>query len=267
MMGFLIVLALLILFVWLGLSVKPADFPRLQSGATEDNSLTLPDTLPPPVARFYARVAELPVPILRTWAVSGQAILRFGGIPFPARFRFIHRAGRDYAHIMDATIFGWPLLKGFETFIGGKGRLVLPFGVSENSNKINQASNLSLWAESIFLPTVLAAHPGVRWEPVDESTARLFVPFGTGEDRLTVSFDADSGLICAVDAMRYRDESDNKIPWHGEYSDWKVLDSALMPTMWAIRWMDQKQPWSTWTIHEFMPNIDDSLISMSGRER
>lgn len=260
MMGFVIVVALLLLIGWPGLRVKPADFPRLKSGHTEYRTLALSNALPPPVERFYARISELSVPVLRTWAVSGQATLRFGGIPFPARFRFIHRAGQDYVHVMDATVFGVPLLKAFESFSGGKARLELPFGVTENSDKVNQASNLSLWAESVFLPTVLSENPRVSWEPVDETTARLFVPFGDSEDRLTVSFDPDSGLISAVDALRYRGVKDEKTPWHGEYSDWKLLNGILMPTTWQIRWMDQPRPWSTWTIRDFTPNVDDSLI-------
>ena len=43
------------------------------------------------------------------------------GIAFPARFRFIHEAGRGYRHYIEATVFGLPLMKVNERYLGPPG--------------------------------------------------------------------------------------------------------------------------------------------------
>lgn len=37
--------------------------------------------------------------------------MRVGGLTFRARFRFTHKAGQDYRHYIEATIFGITILK------------------------------------------------------------------------------------------------------------------------------------------------------------
>ena len=39
-----------------------------------------------------------------------------------------------------------------ETYLDGKSRLELPFGVIEDEPKADQAANLGLWGESAWLP-------------------------------------------------------------------------------------------------------------------
>ena len=84
--------------------------------------------------------------------ITGRGRLRFMGITFPARLRFIHDAGQGYRHYIEATIFGLPILKVNERYLDGQARMELPVGVVENEPKINMAANLGLWGESIWLP-------------------------------------------------------------------------------------------------------------------
>lgn len=163
---------------WIGLRVKPKSFPAYPGQTPSLDTVELPADLPAPVARYYKVTIGDRIPVIESAVITGRATVRFTGIRFPARFRFTHIAGQNYRHYIEATIFGYPILKVNEHYLDGKSRLELPFGVVENEPKVDMAANLGLWAESIWLPTVFITDPRVRWEAIDDTAARLVVPFG-----------------------------------------------------------------------------------------
>lgn len=139
----------------LALSIKPHPFPRYPQRSPALKTIDLPAHLPAPVNRYYETVIESAV-------VTGRARLRFMGIPLQGRFRFTHKAGQGYRHYIEATLFGIPIMKVSETYLDGRARLELPFGVVENEPKVDSAANLGLWAESIWLPSIWVTDPQVR---------------------------------------------------------------------------------------------------------
>jgi hypothetical protein len=226
----------------------------------------MPGGLPSPVERFYRALYGQSLPHITSAVVSGRARLRISGLTFPARFRFSYIAGQSYRHYIEATIFGLPVMKVNEHYLEGHSRLELPFGVVEHEPKVDQAANLGLWGESIWLPAICLTDPRASWLPVDQDTALLRVPFGQEEQTFLVRFDPRSGLLSHLEAMRYRDASDEaKTLWINEVHEWRQVAGHTAAAVASVTWFDQGKPWAVFTVEQLVYNVDlDGYIRNRG---
>ena len=253
---FLGVVVVLIMLGWLGLRVKPQPFPAFPQQASVTETIPLPDGLPAPVERFYRQVYGERVPVIESAVLTGRATMRLNGITFPARFRFTHDAGQRYRHYIEATVFGLPLMKVNEHYLDGKGRLELPFGVEE-APQVDQGANLALWGEPIWFPSIWITDTRVRWEPIDEDTALLVVPFGGEEQQFVARFDPQTGLLSILESMRYKGaDAEAKILWINQALQWDTLDGYTIPAVGAVTWFDEGTPWAVFTVEDVVYNAD-----------
>lgn len=244
---------------WLGLQVQPKPFSAYPEQTPALDTVELPADLPTPVARYYKTIIGDRIPVIESAVITGRGRLRIKGITFPARFRFTHIAGQGYRHYIEATVFGYSLMKVNEWYLDGHARMELPVGVIENEPKIDMAANLALWGEAVWLPSILITDPRARWEAIDDTTARLVVPFGEQKDTFTVAFDPQTGLIRTMEAMRYREATDEvKTPWRNEPLGWQAFHGVRIPSPAATTWLDEGTPWAVWTIEDVAYNVDVS---------
>jgi len=255
--GIVIALVVLLLVGWLGLQIDPRPFPDYPEPAPKPATAPLPDDLPAPVMRFYWTVYGDQVPVIASAVISGRATMRVGGLKFPARFRFTHQAGRNYRHYIEATWFGLPLMRVNESYLDGRGRMELPFGTIQGEPKIDQAANLGLWAESLWLPSIWLTDPRVTWAPVDAHTALLYVPLEEETETFVARFDPGTGLLDTLEAMRYREADDvRRILWINQALQWRPLDGQTTAVQGAVTWFDQGRPWAVFRVEEIVYNVE-----------
>jgi hypothetical protein len=256
----IVVVVGLFLLGWLGLQVKPKPFPAYPEQPLEMDTIPLPEGLPSPVERFYRIVYGENIPVIQTVVINGRADISPFGVKLPARFIFVHNAGKDYRHYIEATWFGLPIMKVNEGFIDQRSFFESPMGNIYNDASTNQAANLAVWAEAIWFPSIWVMDERVRWEPVDEMTALLYVPFGEGEENFVVRFDPESGLLDTMEAMRYRDAGPKaeKILWITKAFQGKAFGDIYLSTAGSATWFDQGKPWAVFTLEEVKYNVDVS---------
>jgi len=210
------------------------------------------------VERFYKTVYGDQVPLVETVVVKGRAEISPFGVKFPARFIFVHNVGKDYRHYIEATWFGIPFMKVNESYVNGNSHFELPIGTYDNDPSITQGAALGLWAEASWFPSIWVTDERVHWEPVDDKTAVLFVPFGDQEENFVVRFNPDTGLIDFMEAMRCRDAGQelHKILWITQSVNGKNIEDTKLSAIGSATWLDQGKPWAVFTLEEVKYNVD-----------
>ncbi|HEX6608364.1 MAG TPA: DUF6544 family protein [Chloroflexia bacterium] len=230
------------------LLARPAPFAAVAPPFVPPETQPLPADLPAPVARFYRLRYGDAVPVIHTAVLSGRGVMRLGGIPIPVRWRFLHEAERNFRAYFELTLAGIPVLRANEHYRDGHFRQELPFGVEQGEPKNDHSAALRMWAEwALWLPALLLADPAVRWLPVDDETALLAVPVGTTQEHLVVRFDAATGDLQYVEAMKYKHATD------------------IRKTLWANAVWFGDRPWADFQREDTVYNVPiDTTLDARG---
>lgn len=231
------VIIVLILLAWLGLKMKPAAFPAFAKQSGPLPTIPLPAGLPAPVERFYRQTYGEAIPVLKTVVLSGRGSMAPFGFPMPMRLRFIYEVGKDYHAIIHTTFFTLPVMRVNETYIAGKAIGHMPYGIDQGA-WYDDSMNMRVYCEALtWFPAALLTDPRVRWEPLDEDSAILSVPFGEQTQKIIVRFDPQTSLVQHFEGMKYRDANHKEL-W---------INSI---------WFSQGKPWIHINIEEMLFNVD-----------
>ena len=186
----------------------------------------------PDVPVTEADLAPLPAPVaahLRAAGVVGQrrtsvARLRHGGLFRPSKDASWKAIEGEYVLTTATPAFLWygrihmaPLVPivARDGFALGRGRmLVKAFGairmVDERGPEMDQAGFDRLLAELTLVPTALLPGPHLRWEPVDERSARAFLAVGDLRASMVFRRDPATGET-VLDVERGHQEGDRVV--------------------------------------------------------
>ena len=259
------VFVLLALFVVFGFRTMPAPFPLYRAPTGRVTIQPIPDGLPEPVERFIRHTYGDGVPVYHSAVITGRGTVRFMGVTMPARIRFTHIPVKGYHHYLETTFYGIPIFKVNEHFLDGRTHFELPFGVQEDEPELNSAANLGLWAEIIAYPAVFVTDERVRWEAIDETSARLYIPFGDQEQELVFTFSSDGSSIERIETLRFRDVGGKQMRWWGDMGPGSNRYGLSSLQHWEINWEDETGPWLVAEVEDILFNADlEGYIQQKG---
>lgn len=149
------------------------------------------------------------------------------------------RPGFDW----DARIQMAPGLNAFvhDTYLSGEGSLHASLlglftvanmhGAPEN----NQGELLRFFAEAAWYPTALLPSQGMRWDAINNTSARATLTDGATTVSLVFQFDAEGAIATMRSEARYRDKL-TAMPWNGRFWEYSVCSGMLIPLEGEVGW-------------------------------
>jgi len=150
-----------------------------------------------------------------------------------------HRLGFDW----DARIQMAPGLSTFvhDTYLLGEGNLqasllgLFTVAKMHGTPELNQGELLRFFAEATWYPTALLPSQGVRWEAIDDTSARATLTDGATTASVVFQFNAEGAIATMRAEARYRDRL-TAMPWSGRFWDYSVRNGMLIPLEGEVGW-------------------------------
>lgn len=217
----------------------------------------------PPVPPDEAELAALPEPVQRflRFAVPGpsravEAVwLEHDGtfgmaetgpqrwVPFRSRQRVVtHRPGL----VWDGRVAMAPGLTVHvhDAYVGGEGILhpallgLVTLAELRDRDALARGELMRFLAEAAWYPTALLPGNGLRWEAVDERSARAVLRDGAHEVSLTFTFGDEGGIETVRAEARGRTVNGQTVmtPWIGRFWDHQDRDGLRVPVQGEVAW-------------------------------
>ena len=230
---------------------------RLEAARITSSASTLParydarelDGLPAPVQRYFRAVLKDGQPIIAAASIEQAGTFNMSETaqqwkPFTAKQRVItQRPGFDWdarimmfpgvaAHIHDAYVAGQGMLHG--AILG-----LIPVVNMPDSPELQQGEFMRYFMEALWYPTALLPSQGVRWQAVDDQSARATLKDGAITLTLTFRFQED-GLINSARAEsrgRLVNGVPSGAPWQGRFWNYAIRDGMRVPLEGEVAWV------------------------------
>ena len=229
--------------------VERLEVARLPAARSRYDAARELDGLPAPVQRYFRAVLTDGQPLIAAATVEHRGMFNIGESTdqwkrFTSRQRVVTRRP---GFVWDGKVAMLPGLnvRVHDAYVAGEGMLhpailgVFPLIDVRGPDEIAQGELMRFFAEAAWYPTALLPSQGVRWEPVDESTARATLVDGNLSCTMTLDFAPDGTIRrCRVDA-RGRTLAGKVVmtPWEGRWSDVRIRDGMRVPTTGEVAWL------------------------------
>jgi hypothetical protein len=201
--------------------------------------------LPTPVQRFFQTVLKPGQPIVAAVNLSQQGIFNMSETeakwsPFTAtQIVTTQRPGFDW----DARIQMAPSVSAFvhDAYALEEGSLHASllglFTVADvrGTTQAAQGELLRFFAEMPWYPTALLPSQGVRWEAIDDTSARATFTDAPTTVSLVFRFNAEGTIETMRAEARCRDKL-TAMPWSGRFWDYSVCNEMLIPLQGEVGW-------------------------------
>jgi hypothetical protein len=246
-MTFAIILVLIAMFFYLLMKKGDADFKK------DVKALFAASEVVPDKYFTYEQLAGLPEPVQRYFKYAmkeGQPYISYVRLQHNGQFKtapekdWIDIKGHQYFTLASPG-FIWKgmttLFTADDRYVNGQGRLTVKllslFKIVDGKGPQFDEGELQRWlAENFWFPTNLLPNEHMRWESVDEATARLIFEYKEMSLTMNVSFN-EKGELITIACQRYMGE-DNLQKWQGYASEYEERNGIMIPTfieaVWAL---------------------------------
>lgn len=178
--------------------------------------------------------------------------------------RISARLGRDRVSEFAVRCGPLTLLRGLDATVDGRSVSRVGRQVAVGP-EVDQGSLLSLWGEAAVYPSSWPHLPGLRWEPLDGSSAWLRLPLPTGEETAVVTFDPETGYPARFEVDRFKGAGGPRTPWSGCYRDWRTVDGVPVAHRLVVQWGDEARPWFDLTVTDVQVDAPAQAALARGR--
>ncbi len=207
------------------------------------------DGLPPVVQRWFRSTLQPGQPMVAAARLEHRGSFNLGEAadrwrPFTSTQRVVTRRP---GFVWDARIAMLPGLAVHvhDAYVAGTGVLrpalagLLRLGDLQGEGEIARGELMRFFAEAAWYPTALLPSQGVRWEAVDDRSARATLADGAHTLVLTFGFGADGAMQSMHADARGRTVGDRTVqtPWEGRWSDHRVVQGLRVPMSGEVAWL------------------------------
>jgi hypothetical protein len=229
------------------------------------------DGLPAPVQRYFRTVLTDGQPMVSAITIEHHGSFNMGEQadqwrPFTSSQRVVTRRP---GFVWDAQVSMAPGLAVFvhDAYIAGEGILrpailgLYTLAELRGRGDLAQGELMRFLAEAAWYPTALLPSQGVRWAPLDASSASATIVDGDIALTLTFTFAADGTVQTVRAEARGRTVGGQVVmtPWEGRWSDVQQRDGMRVPMSGEVAWLTPqgRKPYWRGTVtalrYEFSP--------------
>lgn len=218
--------------------------PDTDRTVTDDDLSDLPD----PVRDYLDNAIRDGRSYVQAGRLEQRGEFRLGGRgsswkPLEATQRF---TVRPPGFVWDATIEMVPLLpvQVVDAYVGGRGVLrvallgALPVAEFDPSPNLDEGELVRYLVEAVWFPTALVSGEGVKWEAIDDDSARAMLEHdGTTVSAVFHFNDRDEVKRVVAERPRKTENGEfEQATWTGHLSEYRRKDGLLVPTEGEVEW-------------------------------
>jgi len=205
--------------------------------------------LPAPVARYFRAALTDGQPVVAAARLTHTGRFNLGETadrwkPFTSTERLVTR---EPGFVWDGRVSVLPglAIRVHDAYLGGGGLLrAAPLGLfnvaqMKDTGMLAQGELMRFLAEAVYYPTALLPSQGVRWERIDEESARATLADRGDAVSLVFRFGGD-GLAASVHADARGRMVDGRMvetPWEGRFSEYRRLHGMAVPLRGEVAWL------------------------------
>jgi hypothetical protein len=220
------------------------------------------ETLPPVVRRYFERALTPGQPIVTAVDIehTGTFNTREDGEqwrPFSSTQRVVTDRPGFCWDARVAMLPGLPV-HVHDAYIAGNGILhvsllgLITVADMRDTPEMARGELMRYFAEGAWYPTALLPSQGVRWEAIDDRSARATMEDGPVQLSMIFRFGDDALIDTVYAAARERvvgGQTENR-PWEGHFFDYREVDGMIVPMQGEVSWIlgEERKPYWRGTI-------------------